>query len=244
MTSFTPRRNRCLVNQKGQSNRVQKRLKTSWARLASRSRLQRCSNPATFASRCLHRLAKLFISRCSYRMLLSHSQVISLHDLVVFNLRLKGRAAGTSLEVVPEGVAPAGTFAVGQTESHVCARRKSALKRSSVFEESVVTGKRPRNGWTWLWGGTTEHFPRRVRFINGLVTGVVEIESHRSFTLEERLTTFSSNIMILAMARRNYIEDAWEGLLGRVVEEDEFDVDAYGRRWHPAHWTLGSLLGQ
>jgi len=134
-------------------------------------------------------------------MLLSHSQVISLHDLVVFNLWLKGRAAGTSLEVVPEGAALVGTFAVGQTKSHMCAHQKSTLTWSSVFKESVVSGKHPQNGWTWLWGGTTEHFTCHVCFINGLVMGVVKIESHQSFTLEEQLTMFSSSIMILAMVQ-------------------------------------------
>jgi len=88
--------------------------------------------------------------------------------------------------------------------------------------------------------------PRRVRFIEGIVTDVVLIESHRSYTPEERMRTFSGKETIGAMALRNNIEHAWERSLGRVVEEDEFFIDGYGRQIHPAHahWILKSSTGQ
>jgi len=248
MTASTLRRCSRLVvnNMKEFSTQVPKRLKRCLARLANRSRLQRCYHSATSAARCMLRRAKQSISRISYRNLFSHSQASSVHDSLPSNWWLKGRAGGSLLKrgglvapaVVHEGVGPAGLFVVREKKIDLCVCRKSALKRSGVIEESSVTGRGLRNGCKWLLGFNTKPPPRRVRFLGGLVTDVVTIESHRSFTMEERLTTFSGKFEIQAMARRNYIERAWERRLGRVVEEDEFFVDSCGGRWHPAHWML------
>jgi len=96
-----------------------------------------------------------------------------------------------------------------------------------------------RRRWRLLAG-------RHVHFAKGLITEVVCIASHRSYTFEERLGMFSSGEMLSAMRRRNTIEHVWELNWGRVVEEEEFFIDIYGKRWHPAHvdWTLYTLPRQ
>jgi len=168
------------------------------------------------------------------------------HDSLSSNWWLKGQAGGSllkqggavTLEVLPEGVGLAGLFVVQEKKSDRCVCWRSALKWSGVIKESLVTGRGLCNGWKGLLGFNTEPPPHHVHFLGGLLTDVVTIESHCSFTMEDLLATFSGKVEIQVVACRNYFKDSWEQRLGQVVEEDEFFVDSCRGCWHPAHWML------